>query len=86
LTAVASNGSVNAAETLIQSGERVDTTDLCGITPLMLAALYGHKDMIGFLLDKGACVNKQSQDGDTALMFSAWRGHADAVKVLLCNG
>jgi ankyrin repeat protein len=41
-----------------------------GSTPLLLAALYNHKDIVERLLEKGANVNKQDDWGRTALIVS----------------
>ena len=35
----------------------------CGSTPLILAAMAGHAQVVSFLLDRGAKINYQRKDG-----------------------
>jgi ankyrin repeat protein len=56
-----------------------------GLTPLMVAAEYGHLDIIQFLFDFGADVN-QKYNGYTALMDAVTFDHPQAVKLLCLLG
>jgi ankyrin repeat protein len=49
-------------------------------SPLMIAALNGHEDLVKTLIAKGAAVNKT---GWTALHYAATRGHTEIIKLLL---
>jgi ankyrin repeat protein len=44
-----------------------------GLTPLRIAAQFGHKDVAELLLAKGADVNTKDEDGYTPLHFTAAR-------------
>jgi ankyrin repeat protein len=48
-------------------GQGLDTQDDKGKTALHYAALWGHDEMVSFLLDKGADPNITALDGSTAL-------------------
>merc|ERR1719506_3652221 len=55
-----------------------------GWTALEIAAAYGHVEIVKFLLERGADVNKQDFDGWTPLHASAANGHM-GVCLLLCG-
>ena len=56
-------------------------------TPLVLASLNGHNDMVQFLLDEGAEPNKaQACNGCTPLHAAAYKGHNAVVQLLLNEG
>ncbi|PSN54897.1 hypothetical protein C0J52_10260 [Blattella germanica] len=52
----------------------------------MLAAKYGHVDVIDCFLDYGVLVNEQNVGGVTALMYAARHGHFSCVEKLLERG
>ena len=56
--------------------------------PINLAAGGGHKNLVKFLLDKGAKVDNPEGDGGsyTALTFAVSGGHTEIVKLLLNAG
>lgn len=58
-----------------------------GRTPLHLAAVNGHKDVVLQLIQKGADVNLKSQKNKRSpLHYAAWKGHAEVVQLLLKKG
>lgn len=71
---------------LAESGAEIDERDDGGYTPLMLAAVSHHPEMISFLLSKGADVNAATSWGATALTRAAQDGDANVVTLLLSNG
>ncbi|ORZ05732.1 ankyrin repeat-containing domain protein, partial [Lobosporangium transversale] len=50
-----------------EDGISIDTQDENGYSALHAAASYGHKELIKYLLGKGANVNIQDPDGDSPL-------------------
>ena len=58
----------------------------CGMTPLIFASRYNHKDVVQILLDNGADPDKAVENGWTPLHLAADRGHRDVVEVLLNGG
>jgi ankyrin repeat protein len=55
-------------------------------TPLMLAALEGHMEVVTFLVEEGADVNARDADGETPLYMAAGWGHEEVVAFLLSRG
>ena len=60
--------------------------DDAGLTPLHLAALQCHTNVIALLLAKGADVNHEAKDDTTPLHAAAQEGCLDGVKMLLARG
>ena len=54
-------------------------------TPLWIAALKGHKDVVNLLLNKGAEIDKRDDYGKTPLHVAAW-GHLHVVELFLDRG
>ena len=52
---------------------------------LIEASYYGHTEIVGILLDKGADVSSKTKKGDTALIHASYRGHIEIVRMLLKN-
>ena len=75
--------SLKAASALIDAPKiNLNAANDLGETPLMLAALKGHLDLVKKLAAKGANVNKT---GWTPLHYAASNGHTDVIKLLLEN-
>ena len=66
--------------------KNVNAKEEDGGTTLMFAALNGKKEVIEFLLKKGAVINAQNDVGKTALMIAAGNGMKDLVELLLKSG
>jgi len=60
----------------------VKTEQLVSISPLCIAACWGWKDIVQFLLDRGASTSSSST-GHMPLDFAALQGHVDIVSLLL---
>ncbi len=86
IVAVAERGDVNRLERLLTESEPVDSRDFCRWTPLMKAALNGHREVVERLLAAGAGVELADKGGYTALMLAASNDHADIVQLLLEYG
>ncbi|XP_053149552.1 serine/threonine-protein phosphatase 6 regulatory ankyrin repeat subunit C isoform X2 [Hemicordylus capensis] len=94
LHAAAAYGNTDSLHLLIDSGERVDITDVMdvhGQTPLMLAIMNGHVDCVHLLLEKGSTVDAADRRGRTALHrggrtpihFASVCGHSEILRTLL---
>ena len=60
-----------------------DAEDECPQTPLSWAAIYGHVEMVGFLLEQCAGIQIQDKYQQTPLSRAARYGYAPIVKLLL---
>lgn len=59
-----------------------DTLDEYKQTPLHVAAAFGRKDIIKYLLSKGADINAKITDGRTAYQLALDQGHPQAAELL----
>jgi ankyrin repeat protein len=66
------------------SGHKPLSTD--GYTPLDWAAHFGHPEVAGYLLRRGAKVNAADSDGQTPLHLASKRGHLGVVRLLVEHG
>ncbi|XP_068728378.1 transient receptor potential cation channel subfamily A member 1-like [Montipora capricornis] len=57
-----------------------------GWTPLHLAAMNNHADVVKYLLEKGASVDPRDKQRRTPLFLAAERGGTEAVKILISSG
>jgi len=55
-------------------------------TPLIVAAAYGHTEVVKLLLERGAHVNTGNEGGETALHYAARHGHTKVMQILLEHG
>ncbi|XP_065909173.1 uncharacterized protein [Dysidea avara] len=64
----------------------VNCTDENGSTPLILASLNGHRDIVYVLLQYSAGIHATDGQGNSALHMAAWQNRPDVVELLLLNG
>lgn len=87
LSAAAFTGNVAVMKQALTGGADPNIQDpQSGSTLLATAALMGHTEIVGLLLEHGADVNARSRDGGTALHAAAFLGRANIVKRLLDKG
>ena len=81
------NKQLHCAAYLIQQGADVNLGNLHdGITPLHDAAREGDRDVVAFVLQKGATVDSRSEKGTTPLMRAAVGGSVPAIRCLIAFG
>ena len=73
---------LNGVLSLHQAGADLNIRTHDGLTALMLAACWGHGDVVKYLHLAGADLNIRSNHGRTAVMMAAQDGHEDIVKYL----
>ena len=86
LFAFASADMADEVRQAIQHGVPIESTDVNGFTPIILAAKYGAEDALRALVDFGGNVNYQTDKGVTALYFAAKYGNVGCVRYLLSVG
>ncbi len=64
-----------------QSGVPVDATDHKGLTPLMMACMFGRSLMAAYLLGRGAQAHLTDMNGDSALHWAAYKGFPSLMQV-----
>jgi uncharacterized protein len=57
-------------KTLISAGSNVNVQDRGGFTPLMIASMYGYRNIVIILLKSGAKAKIKSRSGHTAMDFA----------------
>lgn len=80
------DGDFNALKSLISSGADVNARSSDQWTPLMLATIKGHTEMVEALLNNGADSNARNKKGWTALMFAVSMSDAETMLILLKGG
>jgi ankyrin repeat protein len=86
LLVTAERGDIGALDALLGRNPDTDVRDSCDWTPLMKAALNGHRDAAKRLLSAGAAVDAMDKGGYTALMLAASNNHADVIDLLVERG
>jgi len=82
----ARDGDIASVKGLVKTNpDLVFSKDNYGGTPLLWAAMKGHKDVVEFLLANKAKVDAKANDDTTALESAAVFGHKDVVELLLAN-
>ncbi|XP_064633189.1 ankyrin-2-like [Lineus longissimus] len=71
---------------LYDAGCPIDSESTKGITPLMIAALYGDTEHFKFLVERGANINKRDNTNQTSLMQLAKKGSAGLIRYLVEKG
>ncbi|MGH9828303.1 MAG: ankyrin repeat domain-containing protein, partial [Blastocatellia bacterium] len=79
----AASKSLNLVSLLVDAGAQVAVQDSYGATPIMNAA---SRDIAGYLLDRGADVNKVSTNGNTALKNAIFRNNVEFARFLIDKG
>jgi len=75
-----------AAADLDAHPEDLNLPDDGGLTPLHLAVLHCHTNVVALLLKDGADVNRKGKDNETPLHLAAQEGCIDAASMLLEKG
>lgn len=76
------NGNYNLVKQKLGKGAPATFTDFDRRTPLHLAAMEGHLDVVHLLLENGADVNAEDRWACTPIMEAQKNGHDEIVKVL----
>jgi len=87
LTNAARDGNYKKCENLIKKGADINLGNTTWkFTPLHLASIFGHYQIVELLVTENADVNKHDIEGLTALHRAAMKGHIEVVRYLCENG
>ena len=64
----------------------IEATDVCGVTPLLIAAARGHESVVQVLLKAGASATHKDNRGVNALLLACAGGHINIAKLLVQEG
>jgi hypothetical protein len=86
LLAASRAGDLAAVKSLIEKGAAVETKTPYGQTPLYLAAMNGHEEVVRFLLDKGATTDVRDTFYKAPMLgFVLQRKHWEVAKLLIAK-
>uniref|UniRef100_A0A8C3FRE1 Ankyrin repeat and KH domain containing 1 n=1 Tax=Chrysemys picta bellii TaxID=8478 RepID=A0A8C3FRE1_CHRPI len=80
------DGHVEVARLLLDSGAQVNMPADSFESPLTLAACGGHVELAALLIERGANLEEVNDEGYTPLMEAAREGHEEMVALLLAQG
>ena len=87
LTRMCEFGNTDKVRQLLSNGVNPNCSpSYFGTTPLRIAAVKGHKDIVEMLLDAGIDPDREDGGDQTPLMFAAGNGRVGIVKLLLEAG
>lgn len=72
------------AKLLLSRGAQANDVDITGNTPLHVATIFGHMELVKLLLHHGSDVYKKGQHGAIPIHIAAREGHANLVR-LFCQ-
>ncbi|RBA10433.1 hypothetical protein FPRO05_05022 [Fusarium proliferatum] len=73
-------------EVLLQSGANVNTSDVCGLSPLHRHSVSGFIEIAEILIQKSAGLNMKSVAGETPLHCASRNGHLRVTQLLVQHG
>jgi len=70
---------------LIYYGADINSMDMYGNTPLLIAIYKKNDNIINFLIDNGADINIKNKNGDTPLLIATKKNYIECCKKLINN-
>src|SRR5689334_8246455 len=83
---LARKGRTNDLVQYVDQGVPPNLSDDKGDTLLMLAAYYGHADLVDALLRRGADPDRANDRGQTPLAGAVFKAQGDVIRALLAAG
>jgi ankyrin repeat protein len=80
-------GKIDAVKDFIESKyDDINKLNSTGKSPLSLASEWGHTEVVGYLLSKGASVDLPDSSGRSPLMYAVWYNHPEVTRLLVKAG
>jgi len=87
LTEAILRNQINQVKSIITNETNIDSIKTTSEkTPLMLAVILGHKEIVKLLIDLGSNINAQDLSSSTSLIYALLSRNSDIVKLLLDHG
>ncbi|GFW33664.1 myotrophin [Trichonephila clavipes] len=80
------NGDLDQVKDFVENQGVDINASLDGRLPIHYAADYGQKEVLNYLIDKGANIDAKDKHGISALLAAIWEGHTSCVKLMLDKG
>ncbi|XP_060525269.1 ankyrin repeat domain-containing protein 2-like [Cylas formicarius] len=77
------NGNMEIVKLLINRGADKESRNVSGQTPLIVASLKGHPDVVDYLLNVDASIHPYCHQRRTALHYACKKKHFKVVKILI---
>ena len=68
-------------KSLLARGANIETKDVMSMTPLLVAAKNGHRDIVRVLLDNGADINETDRGERTCLLLASEENRIEVIQV-----
>ncbi|XP_039009876.1 protein VAPYRIN-like [Hibiscus syriacus] len=79
-------GDERRLQALLKRGGSMNFQDQYGLTPLHVAAIKAHRDVVLVLLEMGFDLERPDNEGHTALHLAVEGGDLEVVEALICRG
>ncbi|XP_015928988.1 myotrophin isoform X1 [Parasteatoda tepidariorum] len=80
------NGDLEQVKDFVENQGVDINNSIDGRLPIHYAADYGQRDVLNYLIDKGANIDAKDKYGISALLAAIWEGHTSCVKLMLEKG
>ena len=76
---------LSLVELLVEQGAEKDLGDVDGVTPIMIATIKGHTEVVRFLMEGGASLNERDVRDHTIIHFAAMNNRHKVLSVLAAD-
>lgn len=86
LFAAAAYGQIDVVELLIQNKADLNSEDINGLTPFMIAVKKSHNEIAEVLIDKKVSIDKADLEGETSLFYAVRNNDIEMIDLLCKHG
>lgn len=80
------NGDMEQVKDFVENKGVDINANIDGRQPIHYAADYGQKEVLNYLIEKGANIDAKDKYGISALLAAIWEGHTSCVQLMLEKG